>query len=84
MSTNQDTEDEPGSAFDFSEGDKVRVRVRENGTSGNIVAKFEAVCTAIDGGRGVVGADSARFDMPFGLMNSVTIRHYEAEFEVIE
>ena len=80
----RDTDAEASTDFPFGEGDKVRVRVRENGTSGNIVAKFEATCTEIDDGRGVGTTESARFTMPFGVMNSVTVRPYEAEFEVIE
>ena len=68
------------SDFDFEEGDVVLVRARENGTSGNIVAKFEAECKRIDER---MGRPVARFDMPFGTMNSVSIRPYEAEFEVV-
>lgn len=52
--------------FDFEEGDKVLVRVRENGTSGNIIAKFEAVCKDISGGALVSGSPVARFELPWG------------------
>jgi len=71
------------SEFEFSEGDTVLVRARENGTRGNIVAKFEAECEEIIEGRGF-GSPKARFEMPFGRMNMVDIRPYEADFEVIE
>lgn len=70
------------SDFPFGEGDDVLVRVRENGTSGNIVAKFEGEYVGFSDA-GVVGSKQARFDLPFGVMNSVTIRPYEAEFEVV-
>jgi hypothetical protein len=66
--------------FDFEEGDTVLVRVRENGS---IVAKFEATCTDISDPSGIGTSRKARFEMPFGVMNSVTIRPYEAEFEVV-
>lgn len=68
--------------FGFKEGDMVLVRVRENGTRGNIVCKFEAECADISG-RGP-GSKVARFPLPFGTMNTVTIRPYEAEFEVTD
>lgn len=66
--------------FDFEVGDTVLVRVRENGTRGNIVAKFEARCSGIREAPG--GSEVARFDVPWGLMNAVSLRSYEAEFEV--
>lgn len=71
------------SEFDFSEGDTLLVRVREHGDSGNIIAKFEAECRKIQGGRGF-GSPKARLDLPFGDMNTVSLRPYEAEFEMIE
>jgi len=67
--------------FDFNEGDTVTVRVREHGTSGNIVAKFTAECNRIDN-MGLTGP-RARFDLP-GTMNSVSYMPHEAEFEVKE
>ncbi|RLM32652.1 hypothetical protein [Haloarcula sp. Atlit-120R] len=67
--------------FDFEEGDTVLVRVRENGS---IVVKFEATCTDISDPSGIGTSRKARFEMPFGVMNSVTICPYEAEFEVVE
>ena len=70
--------------FDFDEGDEVIVRARENGTTGTIVAKFQATCIGFDSQVLGPGSDSARFQMPFGTMNSVTIRPYEAEFEVVD
>ncbi|MDS0280038.1 hypothetical protein NDI85_19830 [Halomicroarcula sp. S1AR25-4] len=71
----------PDHDFPFEEGDTVLVRVRENGTGGNIVAKFTAECTSIDARPGPTG-DFARFELP-GMMNSVSYRPYEAEFEVV-
>lgn len=67
--------------FPFEEGDTVLVRVRENGTSGNIVAKFESECREIE--TFPTGRTQARFDLP-GMMNSVAYTPYEAEFEVEE
>jgi len=69
--------------FPFEPGDRVLVRVRENGTSGTIDAKFEAECSRIEGEAGPLST-RARFDLPWGLMNSVTLRPYDAEFEVID
>ena len=71
------------SEFPFVEGDDVLVRVRENGTSGNIVAKFTAECTNIRPGGPPGSSPSARFRLPWGSMNAVTLRYYEAEFEVV-
>jgi hypothetical protein len=70
--------------FEFKTGDTVCVRVREDGTSGNIVAKFEAECTQINTEKAIGASESARFELPFGVFNSVTVRHNEAEFEVVE
>ena len=70
------------SEFPFDEGDTVLVRIRENGTSGDIIAKFEAECEEIVEERGL-GSPKARFEMPFGRINMVDIRSYEGEFEVI-
>lgn len=84
--TNQESGDDHPSRtehdFPFEGGDTVLVRVRENGTSGKIVAKFEARCSNIDCCR--LGSPVARFDLSWGLMNSVRLRSYEAEFEVVE
>lgn len=78
------TDEEP--AFPFEVGDTVLVRVREDGKRGRIIVKFEAECVEITNrtDRGIVGrTPNARFEMPFGVFNSVTIRPYEAEFEVL-
>lgn len=67
--------------FGFEEGDTVCVRVRENGTTGNIVAKFTTECSDI---RTLsTGRTQARFELP-GMMNSLSYAPYEAEFEVQE
>lgn len=72
-------------AFPFEVGDTVLVRAREHGTSGRILAKFEAECLRITGGGDVIApSPQARFDMPFGVMNSVSIHPYEADFEVVD
>jgi hypothetical protein len=68
--------------FDFEEGDRVLIRVREHGTRGNIVAKFEAECSIIREMRGPA-SPQARFNLDWGAMNSVTLRPTEAEFEVL-
>jgi hypothetical protein len=68
--------------FPFEEGDNVLVRVREDGTRGNIVAKFEAECSRIRESE-IGGSAKASFRLPWGVMNTVSIREYEAEFEVV-
>jgi len=68
--------------FAFSEGDEVLVRVRENGTTGKIVAKFTAECKRIKTTSGFLGA-KATFDLP-GTLNNVTYASHEAEFEVVK
>lgn len=69
--------------FDFEAGDRVLVRVRENGNSGNIKGKFEAT---VDGFRqGALGSsDKAVFDPPWDSTTGVTLHYYEAEFEVMQ
>lgn len=69
------------SEFEFEEGDEVLIRVRENGTSGNIVAKLTGICTSINEGTIPMGSPTARFELPWGFMNSITLRPYDAEFE---
>jgi hypothetical protein len=69
------------SDFSFEEGDTVVVRVREHGTSGNIVAKFTAECDKIE--TFPTGRTQATFDLP-GMMNSVSYATYEAEFEGVD
>jgi len=66
--------------FPFEQGDTVLVRVRDGGT---MVAKFVADCSDIKQSSGV-GAAQARFDLPPGTLNSVTLTSYEAEFEVVD
>ena len=70
------------SAFGFGEGDRVRVRVREHGTSGQIVAKFEATCLGVHDRPGM-SSPYARFDLPWGTMETTRLRDTEAEFEVL-
>ena len=68
--------------FPFEEDDRVLVRVREHGTTGNIIAKFEATCSRID--EKALGSPTARLRLPFGMLNIVTLRPTEAEFEVLD
>lgn len=68
--------------FPFEEGDEVLVRVRENGDSGNIEAKFTGECSSIRD-ESSPGSATARIALPWGTMNSVTLRAYEADFEVV-
>lgn len=78
MSTAEESEHD----FPFEAGDTVLVRVRENGTRGNIVAKFEAEC--VDISPGVMGTSAtARFDLPWGRRERTKLSPYEAEFEVV-
>jgi len=72
----------PDHDFPFGETDQVLVRVREHGDSGNIVAKFEAECVDISGSRVGPGCSVARFELPWGLMESTKLKPHEAEFEV--
>lgn len=67
--------------FQFDEGDTVLVRVYKQG---KLRVKFVAECIEIRESPTPLMSDYARFDMPFGTMNSVTIKPYEGEFEVVE
>lgn len=69
--------------FPFTLGETVLVRVREHGTSGRVVARFEAKCTGFERLAGP-GPGCARLDLPFGTLNSVTIAPHEGEFEVVD
>lgn len=75
-------DNESESDFPFEPGDRVLVRVRENGTTGNIVAKCEAECSDIRN-KPYPSSEVAVFDLPWGVMNTVSLRPYEAEFEVV-
>ncbi len=70
--------------FPFEEGDDVLVRVREHGTSGKIVARFMGTCDIIHDHDGQVKSPMARIRLSWGLNNSVTLRPYEADFEVLD
>lgn len=71
-------------AFPFDEGDTVLVRVRENGETGNIVAKFTAECAEIPS-RPRLLPTIARFEVPWGMCTSpITLRPHEAEYEVVD
>lgn len=59
------------------------VRVRENGTTGTIVAKFTAECAKIRDSPAPT-SKVARFTFDWGVSNSVSLRPYEAEFEVVD
>lgn len=73
-----------GLEFDFEEGDRVLVRVREHGDSGNIKAKFEATVEGFQSGVSSVSSDWAVFDPPWESIGGVKLRPYEAEFEVLD
>jgi len=79
--TDADGKQNDQSTFDFEEGDFVVVKVREQWTSGPLLAKFVAKCTEI--GTDTVGGRNARFKLP-GAMNRVSYSEYEAEFEQVE
>ena len=69
--------------FPFEEGDRVLVRVRENGKSGRMVAKFVADCEEIRSrapGMSLV----AELNPPWTQIGTVDLHPYEAEFEKIE
>lgn len=67
--------------FDFEEGDRVRIRHRERGTTGCIVAKIEATCTGFYGNESTIVSSSVRFELPWG--DTTSFKSYQAEFEVI-
>jgi hypothetical protein len=81
--TSKATTEASGHEFPFDEGDQVRVRVREQRDSGPIRHEFRGECVKIREMRGP-GSATARIDLDFGVTNSVTLRAYEAEFEVID
>lgn len=69
--------------FGFEIGDRVLVRVREHGNSGNIKAKFEADVDDIR--EGVAGSSpTAVLNPPWDSIGGVSLRPYEAEFEVLD
>jgi hypothetical protein len=69
--------------FDFEPDDRVLVRVRENGTSGNILAKFEADVDRFESTT-PTGSDVVRLDPPWRSTSGVRLWPYEAEFEVLD
>lgn len=79
MSESASTSDD----FGFERGDRVRVRVRENGTTGNIVAKFDADVRGFRSGVGP-SSDHVCLDPPWDSIGGVSLRSYEAEFEVLD
>jgi len=68
--------------FDFDEGDRVLVRYREHGTSGNIVAKFEADVDGFINEDNSLLSTIAVLRLPWG--ECVRLRATQAEFEVLE
>lgn len=72
------------SGFDFEEDDTVLVRIRENGTSGAVVAKFVAECVDVQDS-GPVLPPTAKFDAPWGnITDWVRLKPGDAEFERAE
>lgn len=72
------------SEFDFEEGDRVLVRVREHGNSGNIKGKFEADVDEIRDGLTPCSSPTGVFDPPWDSIGGVKLRPYDAEFEVLD
>lgn len=70
--------------FEFEAGDRVLVRVREHGNSGNIKGKFEATVKGFESGVSAVSSDWAVFDPPWDSIGGVKLRYYEADFEVLD
>lgn len=71
--------------FSFEEGDQVRVRVREHGTRGKIIAKFTGECVLLDPVERASGVSPlATIQMPWGLTATATFRPTDAEFELVE
>lgn len=66
--------------FPFETGDKVLIKTRND--EGLMNGKFIAECTGIEIEGPSKGA--ARFTLPYGLLNHITLRHYEADFEKVE
>ena len=64
--------------FDFEEGDKVVIRIRQDG---KLRAKFVAVCEQIYVTNGHI-SDKARFNVPWS--GNVRLRANEADFEVVD
>ena len=72
------------SGFDFEADDTVLVKVRENGTSGKLKAKFVAECVDVMDS-GPVLPPTAKFDVPWGNSTDwVRLRPGDAEFERVE
>lgn len=69
--------------FDFSRGDRVVVRVRENGTSGDIRGKFEGTVEHFYTRPGP-SSDQAVIEPPWQTMSDPMFAPYEAEFEVVD
>ena len=68
--------------FEFDAEDRVLVRVREHGDSGNIKAKFEADVRGFR--QGVLGGmDKVELDPPWESTHGVTLLPYDAEWEVL-
>ncbi|WP_089650177.1 hypothetical protein [Halobacterium hubeiense] len=68
--------------FEFGTEDRVLVRVRENGSSGNIEAKFEADVRGFR--KGILGGmDEVELDPPWDSTHGVTLSPYDAEWEVL-
>jgi len=69
--------------FDCVQGDTACVRVREHGTSGNIVAKIHRA--EVKGFRsGAIGsADTITVNPPWDSVTGLLFKPYDAEFEVL-
>lgn len=69
--------------FEFQSGDRVRVRVREHGTSGIIKAKFDA---DVEGFQPRALGTSAQvvLDPPWDSIGGVSLGPHDAEYEVLD
>jgi hypothetical protein len=69
--------------YEFAEGDTVLVRVRETRQNGPLRAKFVADVESIR--ETELGGDTVTLDMGFGdSMNTIRLKPYQAEFEVVD
>lgn len=70
-------------SFEFEAGDRVLVRVRENGTSGRLVAKFVAEVDGFSSDPLEATSDEVKLSTSWAPL-TIRLRPYEAEFEVVE
>lgn len=69
--------------FDFEEDDYVLVRIRENGDSGPIRAKFVARCVGFRESNHV-GSDFVKLAPPWDRIGDLTLKPHYADFERVD